>query len=179
VTDAPTSLGERAAELRSKFDRAFAAPPRIDAASKHDLIAIRMNARPFALRVAEVSGLFVDRKVTRVPGAAAALLGIAGFRGALVPVYDLQALFGHSTGQTPRWLVVAAAAPVALAFDTFEAHLRALADSILRRQAQDRACGFAPEFIRAGDVIRPIIHLPSVVEALGTTELSQAAPTQE
>ena len=52
-------------------------------------------------------------------------------------------LLGHSGTQAPRWLVIAAAAPVALAFDAFEGHLRASADAILPQQSHD-ACAATP-----------------------------------
>src|SRR5882757_7001907 len=117
-------VAQRAQELRRDFDRSFADPPRADTAAQEDLLAIRLGAQGFAMRLSEIAGLFADKKVTRVPSANSALLGIAGFRGAIVPVYDLQTLLGHSDGQTPRWLVIAAAAPVALAFTTFESQLR-------------------------------------------------------
>jgi hypothetical protein len=37
----------------------------------------------------------------------------------------------------------------------------------------------APEFVRTGDVVRPLIHLPSVIDALGTTEAPPLEPAQE
>ena len=124
MMEAASHVSERAAELRRDFDRSFAEPPRVDTVVKDDLLAIRLGAQGFAMRLSEITGLFADKKVTRVPGASAALLGIAGFRGSIVPVYDLQSLLGHSGGQTPRWLVIAAAAPVAFAFEAFEGQLR-------------------------------------------------------
>jgi chemotaxis signal transduction protein len=179
MTDALSALSQRAAELRSAFDRAFATPPRGKAAVEQDLIAIRVATQPCAIRLAEVTGLFADRKIIRVPGSNAALLGIAGFRGALMPVYSLRALLGHSDAQTVRWLVIAAAAPVALAFDAFEGHLRASADAILPQQSHEQMRGYAGEFIRVADVIRPVIHLPSVIGALRATERPEVASTQE
>ena len=131
------------------FDRAFAAPLRADAAAKHDLLAIRVGARTLRHALSEIAGLFADRKITRVPGSNAALLGIAGFRGAIVPVYSLpDAARAFRQRSAPRWLVIAAAAPVALAFDAFEGHLRVLgrrdpAAAIARADARLR-----PEFIR-------------------------------
>ena len=161
-------LARRAAAMRLAFDRTFAAPVRIATAIHHDLLAVRLGADPYALRLAEVGGLFADRKITRVPGSAAALLGIAGFRGALMPVYSLRTLLGSNSTQMPRWLLVAAHAPLALAFDSFDGHLRVTADTIHPDQ-QKQARRFVPEFVRVGDLVRPIIHLPSVVAALGTT----------
>jgi chemotaxis signal transduction protein len=179
MTVAAPGLAVRAAALRAEFDHAFALPSRTASAANADLIAIRAGAEPCALRLAEITGLFADRKITRLPGGHSALLGIAGFRGALVPVYALTALLGMSVAPTSRWLVLAAAAPVALAFDAFEGHLRASSDAILTRQSQAEMRGFAPEFIRTTGIVRPVINLAAVVAALGTAEAAQINPMQE
>jgi chemotaxis signal transduction protein len=176
---AASGLAERAAELRSTFDRAFAVPLRAEGAAKTDLIAIRVGSEPCAIRLTDIAGLFADRKITRVPSGKSALLGIAGFRGALVPAYSLGILLGLSGTQAPRWLVIATAAPVALAFDAFEGHLRASADAILPRQSHRQMHGFAPSFIRAGALVRPVIDLASVVAALGTPAAESAKPNKE
>jgi chemotaxis signal transduction protein len=173
MTDSASRLAERAAALRTAFDRSFAAPPRVDAATKLDLLAVRVGTEPCAIRLSDITGLFADRSVTRVPGSNAALLGIAGFRGAVLPVYTLHALLGHPGAQTPRWLVIAAAAPVALAFDAFEGHLRIPADALLPQQSKMRGC--TREFIRAADVIRSVLHLPSVIEALDAAQRPDVA----
>ena len=177
MTEAIEGLSTRAAELRTAFDRAFAAPPRGDVEARQDLLAIRIGAEAYAVKLAEVRGLFADRKFTRVPGGDAALLGIAGFRGALVPVYSLAIVLGHAATQAPRWLVVAATAPVALAFEAFEGHVRA--DAVLPRQSPAPARGHAVEFIRSEGLVRPVLHLPSVIDALGTTQAPGAKSPQE
>jgi chemotaxis signal transduction protein len=179
MTASLTSFAERAAELRTTFDRGFTVPLRTDATAKLDLLGIRVGEEVYALRLSEVGGLFVDRKFTRIPASNAVLLGIAGFRGVLMPVYSLRTLLGHSGRQTARWLVVAAATPIALAFDTFEGHLRVSGDTVLPRQSHGPNQGFAPELARTGDVIRPIIHLPSVISALGAAEVRKTKPAQE
>jgi len=166
MTEAATSLAARAGQLRAAFDGKFAAPQRIDAAIKHDLLGIRIGAEPYAMRLAEIAGLFVDRRITGIPGSEAALLGVAGFRGSIVPVYSLAKLVGQTPALAPRWLVIAAAAPVALAFDLFEGHLRAAADGILPEQSAAPAHRYAPEFIRDAGIVRPVLRLASVVEAL-------------
>jgi purine-binding chemotaxis protein CheW len=173
------ALHSRAAELRSAFDRSFAVAARAADQMSQDLIAIRVGGEPFAIRLTDVAGLFADRKVTHIPGGHPAQLGIAGFRGALVPVFSLPLLFACPAGSAPRWLAVAAVAPVALAFDGFESHLRVPADAILPRQAPAPRRGMAPEFIRTGDVVRPLIALPSVIDALGATEAPPLQPAQE
>lgn len=172
-------LADRAAALRSAFDQAFATPLRGEVATNVDLLVIRVGAEPCAIRLAEITGLFADRKLTRVPGGNPALRGVAGFRGTLVPVYGLRTLLGQSETEESRWLVVATTAPVAFSFDRFEGHLRAPADAILPRQSQDQLRHHAREFIRTEGVVRPVLHLPSIVEALAAMPAANAKSMQE
>jgi chemotaxis signal transduction protein len=170
-----SSATERVAAMRLAFDRAFAEPVSYDTAATDGIEAC-------AIRLAEITGLFADKKITRVPGAAAALLGIAGFRGAIVPVYSLRLLLGQSgdpSGSgTPRWLVIAAAAPVALAFEAFEEQLRVLPAAILPRRSQPQMKSYAREFVQTRTVVRPIMHLPSVLDAIKAPR-PEAAPSKE
>jgi chemotaxis signal transduction protein len=179
VSDARSRVMGRAAELRLAFDGAFAEPLQIDTTARDDLLAIRAGAQACAVRLSEINGLFADRRITRVPGGVAALLGIAGFRGAIVPVYSLQSLLGLGhPSQTPRWLVMAKAEPVALAFEAFEAQLRVLPDAIMPRQARAELPGYARDFVRLQNSTRPIMHLPSVLAAIKTPR-PEAGPREE
>lgn len=166
MTGSASSLNARAAELRAEFDRAYAEPLRIDSAVRTELLAIRTRAQAFALRLSEIAGLYADRKVTPVPGGGAALLGVAGFRGAILPVYDLGALLGEPGGEAPRWLVVAATAPVALAFDAFDGQLRVTEEAILPQSERSGGAPHAREVVRTDAGARPILHLPSIINAL-------------
>jgi chemotaxis signal transduction protein len=174
MTDNAAQLAQRSAELRSAFDRAFASPVHPDTTVKQDLLAVRVGPEPCAMRLLEIAGLFVDRRITRIPTEETALVGIAGFRGTILPVYSLPILLGHPQTQTPRWLVVTANGAIALAFDLFEGHLRVAADAILPRQSQTHS--HAREFIRSTDVVRPVLHLASIIEGLGASAASAAAP---
>jgi purine-binding chemotaxis protein CheW len=168
MSASPSQVTERAAQLREAFDRAFAEPARLDRAAEQDLLAIRVGTQACALRLSDISGVFADRKITRVAGSSATLLGIAGFRGVIVPVYSLPALLDQTGSATLRWLVMAAAAPVALAFDAFEGRLRVAPDAILPQLSRAQMANFAREFVRTSTAVRPIIHLPSVLAALKT-----------
>jgi chemotaxis signal transduction protein len=178
MSAALSSVAGRAAELRLAFDRVFAEPISLDTAFKEDFLAIRIDTQAFAIRLSEISGLFADKTITAVPGSHAALCGIAGFRGAIVPVYDLQILLGHSSTSTPRWLVIAAAAPVALAFASFDGQLRVAQDAILSQPSRPEFRGYAREFVRTRDFFGPIMHLPSLLDAINTQRL-EPAPKQE
>jgi chemotaxis signal transduction protein len=169
---------DRTAALRLAFDRAFAEPFRLDAPATENLLAVRVGAQACALRLSGIAGLFADRKITRVPGSAAALIGLAGFRGALVPVYSLQALLGVGGARPSRWLAIAAAAPVALAFEAFEGQLRVSPDAILAAETHRALGGCAREFVRLGDFAGPILHLPSVLEIIETPG-GKPAPAKE
>jgi chemotaxis signal transduction protein len=158
---------ERVDELRLAFDRSFALAPNTasDARIVENLLAVRIGPHPYALRLADVSGLFVDKKVTWLPSPVSELLGIAGLRGTVLPVYDLGMLLGCPRAAAPRWLLLTAATVVGLAFEGFDGYLSVRRGSIVpeaRAEAVDR---HVREILHT-DVARPIIHLPSVLETI-------------
>jgi chemotaxis signal transduction protein len=166
---APAPLGRGAAQLRQDFDQAFARPPQEAAAATEDYLAIRLGADPHALRLAEITSLAVLAAPTRVPGPCPQLLGLTGFRGRLMPVYDLCALLGYAAPAQPRWRVIALAWPVALAFDGFEGHLRLPRGAAVAAQGPALPHRHAREVLHAGESgagVRPIVSLDSVLEAI-------------
>jgi chemotaxis signal transduction protein len=170
MTDTTSSsrLTDRAGELRQAFDRAFAVPATIDTAATEDLLAIRVGVEACAIRLSEIVGLFADKKITRVPGRAAALLGVAGFRGAIVPVYDLHILLGHPTVKTARWLVIASGAAVAFAFEGIDGHLRMPRGAILSPEATEKTRKCVSGVVRMQDVARAIVDLRAVLDVIRT-----------
>jgi len=163
----------RAVALRHAFDRAFAEPLQLEPPALETLLAIRVGVEPCAMRLTEIAGLFVDRPVTRVPGGTTFLIGLAGFRGAIIPVYSLQALLGFNnaktaaSGSAPRWLLLAAAEPVAFAFEAFDGQRRVSPDDILPADPHASLRGWTKEFARAQDFSAPILHLPSLLDTVG------------
>jgi purine-binding chemotaxis protein CheW len=174
MNDLPSRQTTRAEELRLAFDRAFAEPPSIDTALKENLLAIRLETAAYALRLSDIGGVFSDKKVTRVPASTTALLGIASFRGTVMPVYNLHLLLGFPTSPAVRWLVTMSGAPIALAFDKFEGHLRIPRDAIAPQGAGDGIRHHIREFIRTAGDIRPIVDLASVIATI-RTQVSQTA----
>jgi purine-binding chemotaxis protein CheW len=166
VSDDGPLLADRAGRLRQEFDRSFAVPPPTDPQSGVDLLGIRLGGETYALRLSEVAGLFSERKVTRLPSGHTGLLGIAGFRGAIVPVYDLAALMGHAPEQSARWLVIADAAPVAFAFAALDGHVRVDRDAIVVREGGDQARRHVTDFAHTPALVRAIVSLPSLVGSL-------------
>jgi chemotaxis signal transduction protein len=164
---ATIGIAARASELRAAFDRSFAAIPRRETAQQRDFLAVTIGGDRYAIALAEVAGLFVDRTITPVPGRIPALLGVAGFRGAIVPVFDLRTLFGYPGTGTHRWLVLAAAMPVAFAFETFEKYFRLGADAVVPRSGGDASRAFIRTTARAHDFAWPIVDLEAVIQTIG------------
>nr|BFE56992.1 hypothetical protein GCM10020063_015180 [Dactylosporangium thailandense] len=169
------TLEHRLAELREEFDRSFADPPRSAVAGHDDLLAIRAGGVRYALRLTQAAGLFPDRPVTRLPGPLGALLGVAGFRGAIVPVYDLAAVLGTGGtaagsadgGTGPRWLVLAAGQPaVALAFTELDGHLRIPSDGLVEEADGHGPHGCLRGIVPLPDGARPIVDVPAVRAAV-------------
>ena len=158
----PSDVTDRLAGLRDDFDRSFAEPSRQHDVKHAELLAVRAGLRAYALRLSQASGVHSDRPVTPLPGPQAALLGVAGFNGAIVPVYDLAALLGHPVPERPRWLVLATGSPpLALAFHDLDGHVRVPVATIV-----DETDGHAGRDVLRGMVplpggTRPIVDLPS------------------
>jgi chemotaxis signal transduction protein len=178
MNEVSSGLGAQAALLRREFDSAFAEEARRDVTSMEDLLGFRVGAEPYALRLSEIVGLFADRKITRLPGSGVALLGISSFRGAIVPVYDLHVLLGRQTIETPRWLAIASGAPLALAFEAFDGHLQVPRENIVDQNANKQSQRLVRQFASHDGVVRPIVDLLSVIDAI-STQLPRANIAEE
>jgi purine-binding chemotaxis protein CheW len=170
-------LAMRAAALRENFDRGFAAPRQAGTPDVVDFLAISVDAAPYAIRLADIASLSTDHVITAIPGQLA-LRGLAGFRGAMLPVYGLAALLGHDTTAAERWL--ARAPPVAFAFTRFEGHLRLPAGQIVAQAADAPARRHVRGFLEHETHIRPILDMASLFEAVrilaGATKKEQDQP---
>jgi len=168
----PADTADRATALRRAFDESFAAPPRAADETKVGLLAIGAGVGRYALPLSGISGLFAARKITRVPAAADELLGLASFRGTIVPVYGLRALLGLAGDGKPRWLAIAAAANMALAFEALEGHLRIPADSIAPQSSSDQERNHILGYLRDQGIVRGVVDIPSITASIarhGTT----------
>jgi purine-binding chemotaxis protein CheW len=158
-------ISERAAELRRSFDRSFVEVQHFEPILTEDFLSIHVGGDPYVLRLAEIAGLFTDKRITEVPTRVAELKGVAGFRGTMVPVYDLAALLHYPPSKATRWMVLAQAAPVALAFDAFDGHFRFPRQAVTSRAEAD-SHGHVRQIVHAEDGPRSIVHLPSVIAAI-------------
>jgi chemotaxis signal transduction protein len=167
VSENLTGVIERSTELRRAFDKSFSVAPVTRATDLEDLLDIRVGLDPYAIHLNQVTGVFADKPVTPLPGSFPELVGIAGFRGAIVPVYDLRILLGYPRGGSQRWLILTAGKTrIALAFDQFEGHTRVARSAIAEEGAGETQQHHVREVVRTANLVRPIVHLPSILEVI-------------
>jgi chemotaxis signal transduction protein len=155
-----------AARLAEAFDREFATVPALDEARRETFLAIRLGDAPYAVRTAEIAGLVTDRRVVPLPSSEPSLLGVASFRGRVVPVYDLAALLGHAARGAGRWLLLVDGGEAALSITMFEAQLSLAAGE---RMVAAQALASRPHLsgaVEAGGIVRPVADLPSVMNEI-------------
>jgi len=153
------------ASLRQAFDQSFAEAPSGAQAERLDFLSIRVSGDLYALRLSEIQSLHASRRVVRAPSRLPELLGMAGFRGALTPVYDLAHLLGSGAQSSAKWLIVAQhASPIAFAFGGCEAHLRVTLDRVSNAE-QNTSAGVRGA-VQHEEQALPLLHLPSLVEGI-------------
>lgn len=157
----------RAVDLRRSFDQTFTAAVQVVSPDFEDLLGLRLGGDSYAVRLAEIAALLPERKIVALPSPLPELLGVAGLRGGIVPVYSLRALLGHGAGtERASWIILAGSDPViGLAFDQFEGHLRIARSQITAgRDGAPRA--HVGEVARVAEALRGIISVRSIVETV-------------
>jgi chemotaxis signal transduction protein len=155
-----------AADLRDAFDRSFSVA-RHPAEELEDVLAIQVGSSPHAIRMGEIASLFADRAITPLPTRRPDLIGIVGFRGAFVPVFDLARLLGHApSGVALRWMVIVADPSFALAFEGFDQHLRVSRAAIAPYAGAGATPAHVREVVHTGGQLRPLIDITSLIETI-------------
>jgi len=163
--------------LRQEFDQSFSRAEGGPQQSQLDFLAIVVAGDVYAIRLSEVRSLRADRKLVAAPSVLPELLGVCGFRSVLTPVYDLAQLLGYGSGRAARWLVVAEGAlPIAFAFEGFDSHLRVALESVSAPETSNT--GAVGGAVRSHGLTRPLLHLPSLVEAIAQ-RIKAVGPSQE
>lgn len=156
---------ERVAELRRAFDQNFAVPVRTASADLISLIAIGLGSEAFVLRADQIMGIARLPRIVPAPSRIQELMGIAGMRGTLVPVFSLAALLGLPRSGECAWLaLVHPESPAGLAFDALGGQL--VVGRAHLYEDENPACRYVRQLVQIGDDVRPVIHVPSLMEAL-------------
>ena len=167
MSQARLPTARTAADLRREFDLGFAAPPAAEPAQHERFLAVRIGGDPYVIRLAEIGGIYAGRHIAPMPSTLPALLGVAGFRGQIAPVYDLAALLGYPARAGPRWLVLTRSSDaVALGFDAFDAQWVVPAQDVVATSASASARPHVRDAVRANGELRPVAHLASVLDEI-------------
>lgn len=173
------ALPGEAARLREAFDESFAREPAPPAVEQEDLLVVDVGGDEYALRCREIARLVADRPIVPTPAAMPALIGIAGVRGEIVPVFSLRSLLGYPPSAAPRWFVVAAGPqPAGLAFDRLEGHVRVARESLApaptaNREGNPRQLRVSVATARGA---RPVLEIGSLLRDIALSLPTGAQP---
>ena len=172
-----------AAQLRQAFDRTFALPPSGAPPETEDLLTIRVAGDPYAIRLVDIAEIITERRVVSVPTVTPDLLGLAGIRGGIVPVFSLSSILGYASDfGSPRWMIICGSEePIALAFSDFEGYLR-LPASALHADENFRATGEHVKCVNqvasTPDGVRAVISIPLIMATIHH-RINQHRPTKD
>ena len=164
VSSRAEGLAARVAEERRAFDESFARARSGAPAARESALRIAVGGDAYVVRLSEVGGVFLDRPVTRLPGEAKGFFGVAGIGASFVPVWDLRVLLGYAAPGRPRWVLSAAAASVALAFDGCTGHLGPEAGAFSPTEAGARREGLVRETVRWEGSLLPVLCVDAVLD---------------
>jgi purine-binding chemotaxis protein CheW len=111
------------------------------------------------------------------------LLGLAGIRGGIVPVFSLSSILGYPPdNRSPRWMIICKSEePIALAFSDFEGYLR-LPASALHADENFRATREHVKYVNqvasTPDGVRAVISIPLIMAAI-RNRINQHRPTKD
>jgi purine-binding chemotaxis protein CheW len=172
-----------AAQLRQAFDRTFALPPSGAPPETEDLLTIRVAGDPYAIRLLDTAEIVTERSVVSVPTVTPDLLGLAGIRGGIVPVFSLSSILGYPPdNRSPRGMIICKSEePIALAFSDFEGYLR-LPASALHADENFRATREHVKYVNqvasTPDGVRAVISIPLIMAAI-RNRINQHRPTKD
>ncbi|HEY2848257.1 MAG TPA: chemotaxis protein CheW [Gemmatimonadaceae bacterium] len=158
---------DRVAELREAFDLSFSRTPAVHAEAAERLLTMRIGGERYALRLNSVSGLVAGKRISWVPSPVPELLGIAGFRGTVRPVYDLAMLLGHPRASAPRWIVLTEPELIGLAFEGFDGFVSVSPQSAMTRVRDGSgASRLHVNVFMESDGTYPIVDITSVITSI-------------
>ena len=158
---------DRIQALKAEFDRSFADAHREDRREFESFLAVRLAGDPYALRLKDIAALAARPRIVPLPSRRAEFLGMTGHRGSLAALFSLPLLLGYGrVGGAPRWFVLPrAASRVALGFDDYDGYAR-VATTEIHAVGEGARRRFASQALRHGDVVRLIVDLPALLDAL-------------
>ena len=156
----------RAGQLRRDFDALFAEATAAPQPGEESFLAVSAGGDPYALPVSQIGGLARDRSLVPLPGAPPDFVGLAGLRGAVLPVWDLAGLLGYAPA-AGRWMAIAAGDTAwAVAFEGFDGYLKLATQDLRPYQGQGPAAAFARQAFEGAQGLRPVLDLGLLRQAM-------------
>ncbi|OQX67360.1 MAG: hypothetical protein B6A08_15760 [Sorangiineae bacterium NIC37A_2] len=154
--------------LRREFDESFARPEE-ERPELVPLLGIRVAGRPFALSLGELGGTAAGARIVPVPARSPALIGLAGIRGRVVPVFDLATLFGETRpGAAPRWIALSQGSEaIGLAFSELEGHLERRPEELGAYSGEGQK--WIRGALRGERELRPVIDVSAIAASVRET----------
>ena len=175
--------GNKADQLRQAFDHTFALAPSTASLELEDLLTIRVAGDPYAIRLLDITEIVTGHGVVSVPAVTPYLLGLAGIRGGIVPVFDLSLLLGYGPDPgSPRWMILCGyEEPIALAFSNFEGYLRLPTSAIHADESfsvTSEKTKYVNQVARTPDGVRAVISIALILATI-RNRISHHQPTKE
>jgi chemotaxis signal transduction protein len=166
MTPGDALISKTALQLQHEFDSSFNRLPLSQTGEFVSLLAIRVGSHPYAVRLSAIAALHADKQIVALPDAPQELLGIAGFRGAIVPVYSLAALLGDPGAAGSRWVALTRTMPVGLAFERLDAYLHIPRAAIARSTEVCEPQRRVGDVIIHEDLVRPLVDVESILNSI-------------
>lgn len=163
------SIASKLSELRNAFDRERALPLSSNTEQvTENLLAVRLDRSAYAIRVSEITGIAINRRIVGLPTRVSGLLGLAGVRGTLVPVYSLAALLGHDLErEQSRWLALCETDECfGLAFAELEGYLQIPVAHIYPAQQNETSIAHVTHVVQTADGARAVISVPLLAKTI-------------
>jgi chemotaxis signal transduction protein len=159
---------QSAHDLRQAFDAGFAALPAQRGDDIAQFLSLRIAGSAYAVALSEIEGFSAAGLIVGFPSALPELLGLAGLRGELLPVYSLEALLaGQVPGPAARWFFRSKGKdPVAFGFADFERHLDVPRAEILAANQGGQRAQHLGAFVRQAGAVLAVIDVASLVHRI-------------
>ena len=173
-------VARHAAQLRREFDAAFAKPVAATTRERTSLIEVRVQGDVYAVKTLEIDEIQRGSQIVHLPTDVPALLGLAGHRDELLPVYSLARLLGYGTQHAaPPWLLrCGGRTPFALAFDDLDGYHEVSSADIRPAPTGDGERAHVVGAVPLGDGLRSVIGIPSIRHAI-SDRVATATKTKE
>ncbi len=168
MTENLANAASQALEYRRAFDQSFALEQVLQNQVYVNVLMMSIADNPFVVRLSEISCVSKCPKIVPVPSKSPALIGLAGIRSELLPVYSTAELLGCPREDEVRWLLIAGKqSPIALALANLDTCISVPVEAFVRSE-QVRGKAKSQEVLTVGTGVRTVIQISELVKELSS-----------